>query len=686
MGSILNISLTGMSAAQAGLQTVQHNVANASTEGYTRQIVHQTSTLPNQQGKHYIGTGTTVDAVSRVWDRFLTDQVNSAQSTLAAVHVTTKQIESIDGLLADASAGIAPAIAEFFKAGQQVGAYPASIPARQSLISAAQVLTNRFSIMGEAMTGLNEQMNLQVQNDVDSLNSYAKDLAELNNQIARYASSGAAPNDLLDKRDLTISEMGKLANISTTRVLTDTGSPDTTGNVFAAVQVYIGDGHLLVGDRGYRPLTVIRSEEDPTVLTFSIEGNEIKAGDVTGGSLGGILSFRNDTLKTAQNALGQVAYALASTMNAQQATGMDLLGNDAGDGISFVKDFFTVPSTVQAVGIPGTAPAMAVTLETPTLTGDTASDYYQSSATRSDYTLSLKNGTYTMKREVDGHTWTDTSLTGINTQLTTSTDPNYVGNQGFTVDDAVAPADGTVYKIRPMAMMATSIKVNEEIAGDVRKFAAGLAVTASVPASNNGYMTASVVRMINGDPSATVPDAANPLTLTYSGGSLSGFPGTVDVTDLTGNKTTYGNPVPFIAGASYNVDGIVFTMSGQPEDGDVVKLQRNDTPTIGVSDSSNMLLMNKLESSKVIEGATTFAGSYAQMVADVGNQASALKTTQSSQQTLLDLAKSRRDAYSGVNLDEEAANLLLYQQMYQANAKALQAGQKLFDTLISIIG
>ncbi|MEY4592370.1 MAG: flagellar hook-associated protein FlgK [Pseudomonadota bacterium] len=500
--------------------------------------------------------------------------------------------------------------------------------------------------------------------------------------------------------------MGKLVDISVTQVTTDTGASGVP-NEYGTVQVYTGNGHLLVGDSGAQAVGVVRSSTDPTQLTFSVGGAEIKSGDVTGGALGGLLSFRDGVLNKAENTLGQVAFSLASTFNAQHATGMDLLGNHWVAGTdpvtgapintnaNFAPDFFTIPSTVNTVGAPSTAPAVSINLTAPTLTGDTTADFYKTAVTKSDYKLEvLAGGSHVLTRLTDGKTWPDqtvappavaTSLTDINNLL--SSDP-----QGFTLDTTgTPPAVGDSYDIRPMAKMPTKISVNAQLAGDVRLIAAGLAVKAGIPQTNQGQMTATVTRMTSGDPGTIVPSGSTlPITYNSASNDLAGLFATgatsVKMTDLNGAITTYtGGNVPFKAGASYDVDGIVFTMSGVPSNGDKVVLERNDTAPIGVSDSSNVLLLTQMESKKVLSGSSTYGEAYAQMVADVGNDTSAYKTTKASQQTLYDLALSRRDSVSGVNLDEEAANLMYYQQMYQANAKALQAGQKIFDTLMSIM-
>lgn len=686
MGSILNISVSGMNAAQVGLQTVQHNVANANTDGYSRQKITQATRIPNATGAGYIGTGTQVSSVNRLYDSFLSGQVNKAQTTLSALQASASQMESIDQLLADPTAGVAPAIEDFFSAAQEVGAYPSSVAARQTLVSSSQVLVNRFAVMGETINSLNDQINTQITTDVDALNGLASQLAAVNGEIANAAGTGYQPNDLLDRRDLLISEIGKIVDVSVTTVTTDGGvSAD-----YAPVQIYMGNGHVLVSEASANKVSVVRSSEDPAQLTFSLGGKEVHAGDVTGGSLGGLLTFRDGTLATAQNSLGQVAFALASSFNEQHMTGMDLMG---GQG----QAFFNFASQVDTVGSPATAPALTITLETPELTGDTITDYYKTTATNSDYTLTYDGSNYTLTRESDGINWQGATLTAVNDALDLDTSKNG-GPQGFKLNDKGSViAAGTSYKIRPMADIATGIGINSAIVSDVRLVAAGLSVKASTTASNNaktgnantGSMDGTVVRLATN--SQTLVGGGG-LTLSYETASneLTGFGGaTVKVTGTDGKSygsSPYtGGSVPYVPGATYNADGVVFTLSGKPDDGDTLSLVLNNQSPIGVSDSSNLLLLSKLETAKVINGAATYGGSYAQLVSNIGNRAASTKQALTSQQSLYDLSLARKESNSGVNLDEEAANLIYYQQAYQANAKSLQAAQKLFDTLMSIM-
>lgn len=705
---VLSIGLSGMEASRLGMQVVQHNVANANTAGYSRQTASQATNYAQGTGVGYFGSGTHVVTVKRQYDRFLTDQVNRAQTNLSALTASANQMAVIDQMLADPATGVSPAIQQFFNAAQQVAAYPASIAARQSMVSAAQTMTTRINTMGQRIADLSVQTDLQLRTDATALNAYAQQLSVLNVQINKAASFGHAPNDLLDKRDQLITEMGKIADISTVQVTTEGLSG------FGSIQVYLGSGYLLVGDNNAYPVEALPSSQDPARFNLFINGMEVEDGAIRGGSLGGMLSFRSNVLDVSLNSLGQVAYALASTFNAQHENGMDLMGNKVGDG-NFEGAFFNFPKTITATSNNPTAPALEITLDNPKLTSETPSGYYQTELSKSDFTLYFDGLSYTLTRKSDGHKWLG-DINTINQGLSDPAHAQYVGSQGFELSDPGVVPVGNTYLIRPAATMATNVSVNAQIAADVRLVAAGLVLGAATPASNQGSMSAVVTRMVMNHESL-VPFDPSVFTLSlqhvnddpaYPKGKLEGFAGlAVYVTRPDGTPVSVDGsgvpqpsaPVEYIPGASYAVEDVngnrmVFTVAGVPKETtdalgntvyDKIQFNRNDGNPVSVSDSSNMVLLGQLQSSKTIGGAASYTGAYAQMVADVGNQTASFNVTRDAQQALLDMSLANRDAYSGVSLDEEAASLLYYQQMYQANAKAIQAGQKTIDILFSIM-
>ena len=704
MSGIFGIGVSGIQAAQTGMLVTQHNITNSNTPGYNRQLMVQTTAVPVGFATGFAGNGTQVTTIARQYNQFLTDQLRQSDTELSSLDSYFNQIQIVDDLLADANAGVSPALQDFFKGLQQVAAAPASLPARQSMVSSAQSLVSRLQGADQRISDLYGQVNQQISDTVGLINTYGQQIANLNQQIIVAESAVNQPaNDLLDQRDQLLTELNKLVKIQTI--------PLSGGGI----EVLVGKGQLLVIGSQVNTMSAVRSSQDPSRTTVAIDmgggTQELPEGIISGGELGGLLDFRSETLDGAVNSLGKVAASLALTFNAQHANGMDLLGNSLGDS-GFVADFFTIPEP-KVIPSNAASPVITASFSAPELTSNTNPGNYFTDLTNSDYRLEYQGSVFTLTRLSDGTNWSANSLSALNTQITDRSDAR--GAQGFTLaDNGAAYSDGDSYLIEPTREMAKNIAIDARIAGDVRLIAAAFPVRASVGLTNQGTMGVSINR-VRQDTSATFPGPAYPVTIGISAdgatltlGNSSPYsvanPGPYQVTVYPsggGSATTYtleypasANPPPISAGQTYEIwDGnsrIQFSLSGSPRPNDTFTLDMNDASTggsIGVSDSGNIVLLGKLQTQNTADGGTTtYQGVYAQMVSDIGNKAREIEVTKEAQQALVDQASAARDAESGVNLDEEAANLLKFQQLYQASARSISVGQKLFDELLAIAG
>src|SRR3954451_8439744 len=232
--SIFEIGLTGLNAAQAGLNTTGHNIANAATPGFHRQSAIPSTQQPQQTGSGFFGKGVRVDTVLRTYSQFLDTAVLQAQTQDNYLQTYQSQINQIDNLLADPNSGLSPALQSFFSAVQDVASNPSSVPSRQSLISQAQALQSRFQIFSSRLTDIRGGLNRQLVDTTSQINPTAADLAHINDQIIKSQGSDTQPpNDLLDKRDQLISDLNKLVKTSVIK--------DTNGSV----SVFIGTGQPL---------------------------------------------------------------------------------------------------------------------------------------------------------------------------------------------------------------------------------------------------------------------------------------------------------------------------------------------------------------------------------------------------------------------------------------------------------
>ena len=669
MGSgLISIAMTGINAAQAGLLTTGNNISNLSTEGYTRQRTLQASNPSVMTGAGGIGQGVHVVTVERMFSQALTTQVLNAQTNVSALDTYYAQVSQIDNMLADKEAGLTPLMQKFFDAAQSVATNPSSISARQSMVSAAETMTTGYRSMYERLTEIEAGINSQVRDTVGQINTYSTQIADLNEKIISASAIGGQPaNDLYDKRDKLVADLNELVKVT------------VTSNTNGSYNVFVGSGQQLVVGSQVTMMSAEPASADRSRNVIGLVGptgniQELPESLISGGKLGGLLSFRSEALDASFNQLGLMATSFTQTFNAQHALGRDLLGNANGSA-NFVSEFFSVgapdviPNSKNATG----SPIVSITLDPVTTNG---TNYY-SNLTASDYRLSFESGALTLTRLSDNTSWTGANVGAINTQLTT--DP-----QGFSLDPAVGFANGDSYLIQPTRDAARHFAISDKISADPRLIAAGLSeAVARGAAANTGTGSVSTVSYAAGFTTGSA------LSLSYNAGSLSGFPATGTVTVTAGATTnTYAMPssVPYTAGATIAINGggwsgVSLVLSGAPNNGDSFTL----AAATGVEDGRNIVKLGNLQTQNTMLGANaTYQDNYAAFVNDVGNKTASAEISSVAQTSLLKQAVAAREAVSGVNRDEEAAKLIEYQQAYQASAKVIEIASNLFDTLLSI--
>ena len=641
MAGMLNIGITGLNAAQAALNTTSHNIANASTAGFSRQTVVQTTFDPLFSGGGFFGQGTQIDAVKRSYSQFLENQVLSADTKRAALSAYETQISQIDNLLADPTAGLSPALQDFFNGVQEVAANPSSVPARQALLSSAQAMASRFQYLDSRLSEIREGVEGNITSTVETINAYAKEISELNQRIIVVsATGGTAPaNDLLDQRDTLIRDLNGLIRVST--LTEDNGS----------LSVFIGNGQPLVVGVQTTTLTTTPSVDDPSRVAVGLQlstGATIQMPEslIRGGTLGGLLEFRRNSLDPAQNKLGLVAAGLVETFNAQHRLGQDLDGN-------LGTDFFTPLSpSVRAVGSATGTPTVAF--------GNVAN------LTGGSYQLTYTNTT-------GGYTLIDRATGSAVT----------AANVGITITPPGTTVAGEVFVIEPTRYAAEDIRV---ALGDTRLVAAAGPVRSVAAGSNlgSGGVDGVTVNSVSGFASAS-PHIAS-YSLTYNGSNQ------YEVRD-SGNTligTVAYNPATESAGVTRTLPGVLsgidITLSGVPATGDRFSIESN---TNGIADSTNAVALGALQTAKTLLGAggnptASFQSTYSNLVSEVGNKTSEVKVSMAAQEGLLAQATASREGLSGVNLDEEAANLIRFQQAYQASARVMSIASSLFDEILGI--
>ncbi|MDR3213177.1 MAG: flagellar hook-associated protein FlgK [Azoarcus sp.] len=649
MSSLLNIGLSGTNAAQNQLITASHNIANANVDGFHRQRVMQSAQNSWFSGSGFFGNGVRTVAVTRAYDQFLENQVLNAGTKQAAYATYATQISQIDNLLADASAGLSPALDSFFAGLQEVASNPTSSAARQALLSGAQALAGRFQSLNARLNEIRAGVEYDIRSSVEQINSYTKAIADLNQRImvAQAAGPGKPVNDLLDQRGQLVSELNDLVQVTTS--LQDDGT----------LSVSMGSGQSLVQGNTANMLAAVQSKSDPQrydVALLTPNGTQIVLPErlFTGGTLAGLLNFRQESLDPAQNQLGMIAVSVAAAINNQHKLGVDLNG-------ALGLDLFKMP---QPNVIPSDAAAVMFDFDTDAMSDDIAG---LASLTGDDYELSF-NGT-------------DYVITNLNTRNSMTLTAPVDTFEGLKIDlSASTLTAGQKATIQPTRNAASDIAV---AISDPNKIAAGNPVIGEAPTSNAGDGKVSDVVMK--DVTGVLSSPPWNLALTFSGGSLISSPAGFTVT-----PTTY-DPASDASGKEFTVTGpggfeFTFTLSGTPGEGDTFNLSPTEA---GVADSRNANLLGALQNAKLLFGSgsgptATLGAAYSQLVNKVGNKTHEMLTNEQTQTTLYNQSAEMRDSLSAVDLDEEAANLLRYQQAYQASARVMSIAQTLFNEIISI--
>ncbi len=685
MADLLSIGLSGLSASKTQLSITGHNITNVNTPGYSRQDASQATRSPQFSGAGYIGSGTSLVDVRRSYSEFLTSQLRSSTSLNSDVEAYKSQIDQLDSLLAGTTTGITPSLQKFFSALQTAAEDPANIPARQLVLAEAEGLARRFNTVYDRLSEQNSFTNKQMSAVTDQVNRLAGSIGSLNEAIAIAAANGKQPNDLLDARDEAVRQLS--GYIGVTVVPQD----DSSFNVF------IGSGQPLVVGSTVAKLEVVPGQGDPNrheVQFISGGSRQGITSQITGGELGGLIRYREEVLDSTMNSLGRLALAVSDQVNTQLGQGLDLKG-DVGEAL------FGDYNNDALAGLRAIVFGSNPSLNTVTPADASLKITETSALTTSDYLLeydgSLPSG-YKARRLSDSQPMSVQLDAGVLTFADAKG-----RDQGFSVQVSGAPLVGDKFSLQPTRRGAADINATLNQA-DQLAFAAPMRAESEL--QNGGTGVIGQPDLIAG-PSPidkTVLGAANlsfDVTLSPDGKSYSlsdPLPANWSYVDAAGNAVT---PAPSFVSGSTNTVNLAYTsggetyrfqlsLGGRPQTGDGFSLSFNSS---GVSDNRNALKLVDLQSKqtvgvtvdatgKTISGAS-FTDGYGELVERVGTLTAQARMDSEATGSILKQATDNRDSLSAVNLDEEAANLIKFEQYYNASAQIIQVARSLFDTLIS---
>ncbi|WP_339416635.1 MULTISPECIES: flagellar hook-associated protein FlgK [unclassified Pseudomonas] len=679
--SLLNIGMSGLNAAQGSLSVLSNNIANANTAGYSRQQTTQSANASNQYGGVFIGSGTTLADVRRVYNEYLDTAYQNSTSLNSDAKAYLDQVSAVDKTLSDKTTGMSSVLSSFFAAVQTASANPSDTSARQILLTSAQTLSNRFNSISSQLSQQKETINSQLTSLTDQVNQLTSSIASLNKQITQVqGSSNTTPANLLDARAEAVRSLNELIGVNASE----------KNGVFS---VSTGTGQSLVlGDRS-NTLSAVPSKSDTSQYTIQMNaagGTTMDLGNViSGGSIGGLLRYRSDVLMPAINDLGRIAIVTADTINSQLGQGIDLNGEF---GSSMFKDINSAASvalrSLSAQGNQGVG-SLGVTIK------DT------SKLTNFDYKVTFSDPVDLNKVTVER---SDGKAMG--TFDITATPPSVI--DGFTLELKNGPMQaGDSFKVSPTASGAQNIGT---VLNDPSKiaFAAPLKGEASKTNQGTGSFTPPTltlpldiqggattaqlrvgiensmpVKMVFGKPAA---DGTQSYTLNDAKGDPIGS-GTIIPGQA--NKITVNVPMRDASGAlvvpakSFGFDT---TVAGSPTEGDSTTFSFNAT---GVSDNRNAQQLLNLQTKATVgvatdgTGGTSLVGANSKLVSTVGAKAAAATTDTTATNALLAANKNARNSVSQVNLDEEAGDMIKFQQYYTASSQIIKAAQETFSTLIN---
>jgi flagellar hook-associated protein 1 FlgK len=622
---VFGIDVSALQAFQQAIEVTSNNVANANTPGYDVESVNFATAAPQDSGSIPIGAGVVVSGVNRAYSQAAANQLNTSQSSLGQLNALQSYTSQIDNLFGTTAGGLTSALQNYYSGWAAVADNPTSTGARQALLGDATALAQNLNTTSTQLNNLNTDVNTRITADVQQVNSISTQIANLNTQIAAATGTGQAPNTLLDQRDQLVSNLSQLAGVT------------TTSNSDGSINVYVGTGQPLVLDNNTYSLTTVPNQFNASQLEIasaSSDGNSISS-SITSGDLGGLLSARAQAINPALNQLGQIATAIAQSSNTQQASGLDLNGQ--------------LGSALFSVGAP-TATASSKN------TGGTTANVTLSNIgalTSDNYLLSYTGGAYSLTDQTTG---ANVALTGAGTAASPLT------AAGLSIVLSGTPASGDQFLIQPTAQAAGTLSVALTSSSGL---AAAGAIQTSASDSNAGTATIGA---------GTVTDAANPNLLSTV---------TIAFTSPTTYSINGAGSFAYASGGNIADNGWQVQISGTPATGDTFTVQSNAG---GTGDNTNALAFGNQQSQGLLSGGSiSVSGAVSALISGAGAQAQQVNTAQTAQTAVNTQAQTNVQSVTGVNLDQEAANLLQWQQAYQASAQALSIANSLFTTLIDSV-
>lgn len=648
--SLLNVGSGALMANQIALQTIGNNIANVKTEGYSRQTVSMGTNFGQDNGYGYVGNGVSVSYIARNYSALLNRQSNTAGAIQAADLARASSLSQMQEAFSGGKSGLGAAMNEMLNGFSNVVNAPTDLTARNVVLTRMTELASRFKSAASSLDELEYTNKLQIQNGVTLVNSLASQVAELNGQISRSQAAGLMPNDLLDKRDQLVREMNQYVQTS------------QVDGAYGTINLFVGGSQALVLGASAGKLSVRESSEYPGSGQQSMyftqpdsDPVELSSSMMGGGEVAGLLKFNNEDLAEGRNLLGRMAQVICTTLNAQQGNGLTLAGTPGGplfSQITEMKGYTSIAGVTASVSFVDTQ-SSATPKPVLDATAYAASDY---KAVFGD------SGEVHLVRLSDGLTRSYADVAALSAET--------VDGLQFNISASGAKHETVLFK--PFSTAAAEMKALVLAPQDL---AVSNPIAATISAGNKGSLQLSDLKVTG----AGIPGVNSPVDITFA------VDPTTSAITYTSSTGATGN---YVAGQPLKIDGWEITLTGTPHAGDKVTVDNAKSTALGDNwkrDAGNASAFLALRDAKVFDGGTTLSDGFSTLIAQVGTRTQSAKLAADLSGSIANNIEAERTSISGVNLDEEAAKLLQYQQAYQASAKMLQISQSIFDSMLATV-
>lgn len=668
MADLFQIGLSGIYSSQASLATTSHNISNVNTEGYSRQTVDVSAGQAQRLGTDFVGNGSIISGIDRAYDQFAFKENIINTSSYAYSEVTYTQASQLDRLLSNEGTSTTSSVLNMFSALSDVAAHPNTLETRSVFLENASNMVNQYNTLYEQLQTQYSGVNDEIENSASVINELANSIASLNAQIVSVSgSSSGDANDLLDRRNQAITALSEFVNVSVLE--TDT----------SMVNIYIGNGQGLVMGQATQAIVAVDGEPDPArkQLALGTKGDPLLIdGSKLGGKVSALFDTRENDIELALNQLGQNVMGLTHAINEQQKQGQTLDGEIGAALFNDINSTVTMQSRVLSHSDGLGEASLSVRIDD---LGELSPDEFTLKVENYDavtgaVSFEVTNNTTGVKEIVSGNSLTEQRIDITGTGIS-------LGIDSISASDPLQA--GKEFTLRPTRLGAQQASLDENDPAKVA--AAGIAIKSETENQDGSSADFRVSNISDPDNSLYLNEDSNPLTIEIL--SNDGVDITYNVIDESTDPalsvfSNLSTPIDSFTGkAEFEFAGMTVEMyKGSTVAGDKVTLSFNET---GDGDNSNMLVMADLQSAKIMnDGKATFQDVYSGMISEIGAKTANADVAMQSSAILKAQSYERIQSVSGVNMDEEAANLLMFQQYYSASARVITIASELFDTIL----